>query len=280
MNDNGVTITPDMLEDINNVKFEDLFDVDEMQTIQDAFARGAGVASLITRPDGSPITQASNVCKLCMGIIRNTPAGLANCLKSDAEISRPSPDGPIIQPCLSGGLVDGSASIMIGDRHIATWMIGQVMFDEPDEEKMMAYAREIGADEEDFREALKGPARMPPERFEQLAQTIYLFSKQLSKLAVQNFYQKRLLAQSKQAEAERDQLQQEIIEAQRRSIQELSTPIIPVNGPDHRHAADRQHRHHAGQRYHADPAGRHSGEPGQGGHYGYHRGAAGRQRRG
>ncbi|MBN1994374.1 MAG: STAS domain-containing protein, partial [Anaerolineae bacterium] len=70
--------------------------------------------------------------------------------------------------------------------------------------------------------------RMSRERFEQLAQTIYLFTKQLSKLAVQNFHQKSLLAQRKQAEAERDRLQQEVIEAQKRAILELSTPIIPV----------------------------------------------------
>jgi anti-anti-sigma regulatory factor/ligand-binding sensor protein len=228
MNDNSKMIALDKLEDIDKVEFEDLFDIEEMQAIQDAFALGAGVASLITRPDGSPITEASNVCEICWRIIRGTEAGLANCLKSDAAISRPSPDGPIIQPCESGGLIDGSASIMIGDRHIATWMIGQVMFEEPDVEKMMAYAREIGADEADFREALKGPTRMPREQFEHLAQTVYLFTKQLSKLAMQNFHQNRLLAQSKQAEAERDQLQKEIIEAQKRAILELSTPIIPV----------------------------------------------------
>jgi anti-anti-sigma regulatory factor/ligand-binding sensor protein len=226
MNDQALAL--DTLEDIDNVEFEDLFDVEEMQAIQDAFAKGAGIASLITRPDGTPITEGSNWCDLCTGIIRGTEAGLANCLKSDAAMSRPSPDGPIVQPCLSGGLIDASASIMIGDRHIATWMIGQVMFDDLDEEKMMAYAREIGADEAKFREALKGPTRMPREQFEHLAQTIYLFTNQLSKLAVQSFYQKSLLAQREQAEAERARLQQEIIETQQQALKELSTPVIPI----------------------------------------------------
>jgi rsbT co-antagonist protein RsbR len=36
------------------------------------------------------------------------------------------------------------------------------------------------------------------------------------------------ISERKQAELERDQLQQEVIEAQQRSIQELSTPVIPI----------------------------------------------------
>jgi rsbT co-antagonist protein RsbR len=36
------------------------------------------------------------------------------------------------------------------------------------------------------------------------------------------------LSERKQAEAERERLQQEVVEAQKRAIQELSTPIIPV----------------------------------------------------
>jgi anti-anti-sigma regulatory factor/ligand-binding sensor protein len=228
MNDNGKTITLDQLEDIDQVEFEDLFNIEEIQAIQDAFAQATGVASLITRPDGTPLTQPSNFCRLCMEIIRETPVGLANCIKSDAEIGRPNPDGPNIQPCLSGGFLDGGASIMIGDRHVANWLIGQVLTDESDMDQMLAYAQEIEADEEVFRDLLQEPTRMPRQQFEQVAQTLFLFAKQLSKLAVQNFEQKRLLAQSKQAEVERDQLQQEVIEAQKRAILELSTPIIPV----------------------------------------------------
>jgi rsbT co-antagonist protein RsbR len=61
-----------------------------------------------------------------------------------------------------------------------------------------------------------------------LAQTIYLFTNQLSRLAVQSFHQKSLLAQRKQAEAERARLQQEIIETQQQALKELSTPVIPI----------------------------------------------------
>jgi len=42
------------------IKFEDLFDLAEIQQIQDAFAAATNVASLITAVDGHPITEPGN----------------------------------------------------------------------------------------------------------------------------------------------------------------------------------------------------------------------------
>ena len=113
-----------IVEEDLGLTFEDLFDLDEIQTIQDAFANATGVASIITQPDGRPITQPSNFCRLCRDIIRHTGKGLENCMRSDAIIGHPNPDGPIVQPCHSGGLWDGGASISAGNKHIANWLIG------------------------------------------------------------------------------------------------------------------------------------------------------------
>ena len=95
MQQNNVTIT--------DIQFSDLFDLDNIQRIQDLFADATGVGSIITYPDGTPITRPSNFCRLCNDIIRKTDIGRTNCFKSDAEIGKPNPSGPNIQPCLSGG---------------------------------------------------------------------------------------------------------------------------------------------------------------------------------
>ena len=55
--------------------FEDLFDLAEIQAIQNSFAKTTGVASIITTVDGEPITQPSNFCRLCKDIIRKTKKG-------------------------------------------------------------------------------------------------------------------------------------------------------------------------------------------------------------
>ncbi len=186
--------------DVENLRFEDLFNLHEIQEIQDAFAIATGVASIITDVDGKPITKASNFCYLCEHIIRKTEKGLANCYRSDAVVGRGSPNGPILQPCLSGGLWDGGASIHIGERHIANWLIGQVLDESVDQESMLAYGREIEADEEEFRNALKDVTRMPKERFAQVGQALFLIAGQLSNMAVQNIQQARHIADRKIAE--------------------------------------------------------------------------------
>ena len=189
--------------DVSEIQLRDLFNIDEIQKIQDAFALSTGVASIITDTQGQPITKPSNFCRLCEHIIRKTDKGLHNCYRSDAAIGRWNPEGPIKQQCLSGGLWDAGSSICVGDRHIANWLIGQVLEEPVDEAKMLAYAREIGADEDDFREALAHVTRMPLKQFENVSKTLYLIANQLSKLAIQNVHQARLIVERKRAEEER-----------------------------------------------------------------------------
>lgn len=184
--------------DVSNLELSELFDIDEIQKIQDSFASATGVASIITEPDGTPITRPSNFCHLCENIIRKTEKGLANCLYSDAVIGAPGNAGPKMQHCLSGGLWDAGTSIYVGEKHIANWLIGQVLEEPVDEDSMLAYAREIGADEKEFRAALRNVTRMPIERFKQVSEFLYKIADQLSRLALQNIQQARFITEAKQ----------------------------------------------------------------------------------
>jgi PAS domain S-box-containing protein len=169
--------------DSSRVNFHDLFDLETIQKIQDAFALATGVASIITDTKGVPITQPSNFCDLCQNVIRKTETGLANCFKSDAILGQINTGGPTVQPCLSGGLLDGGTSIMAGDQHVANWLIGQVLDESCDIEAMKAYAREIGADEELYCQALGKVTRMPREKFDHICQMLFLIASQLSEQA-------------------------------------------------------------------------------------------------
>jgi len=185
---------------ISDINFDDLFNFDEIQQIQDAFAAATGVASIITDVNGKPLTKPSNFCHLCEHIIRKTAKGLANCFKSDAALGRLNSTGPIMQPCLSGGLWDGGASIKVGDTHIANWLIGQVLDESCDMERMMAYAREIGADEDAYRAALGNVTRMSREQFTKVCNALYLIADQLSRQALQNVQQAKQITERVKAE--------------------------------------------------------------------------------
>ena len=213
----------------DHIQFSDIFDLDDIQHIQDLFSDATGVASIITHPDGRPITRPSNFCRLCNEIIRKTDSGLTNCFKSDAEIGKPNPSGPVILPCLSGGLWDAGASIIVGGKHIANWLIGQVKNEEQDYKRMIRYAEEIGADKQDFMNALDEVPVMSRDKFENVAKMLFAFATEISSKA----YQNRQLIESVN---ERKQTEKELVQEQ------YLIDALLNNLPDHVYFKDRESR--------------------------------------
>jgi PAS domain S-box-containing protein len=188
------------LDDAEGITFDELFKLEDLQRLQDDFANATGVASLITHPDGTPITAPSNFCRLCKEIIRKTEKGRLNCYRSDAAIGQSNAQGATIQPCMSGGLWDAGAGISVGGRHIANWLIGQVRDETQTEDKIRAYAREIGADEAATVEAFREVPAMSREKFERVAKMLFTLANQLSNTAYQNIQQARFITELKRAE--------------------------------------------------------------------------------
>ena len=166
----------------NNPDFLEVFNIEELQELQDLFSNIHGVASIITNPDGEPITNPSNFSGFC-SIIRESQLGRKNCFKSDASIGKQNLSGPIIQPCLSCGLWDAGVSINVGKKHVANWLIGQVRNKNVDEKFLMEYAREIGVSEKEYREAYYQVPEMSVEKFTAIANLLFVFVNQLSEKA-------------------------------------------------------------------------------------------------
>lgn len=186
---------------LKDIRFSDIFDVEEIQHLQDLFADANGVASLITTPEGKPITKPSNFTRLCSDIIRKTRDGLSNCYKSDAVIGQQNSYGPVVQPCLSCGLWDAGSSITVGGKHIANWLIGQVRNDSVNEQQMIKYADEIGADRADYLEALHKVPVMSAEKFNNVAKLLFAFANEFSEKAYNNLLLKIQIAEKEKANA-------------------------------------------------------------------------------
>lgn len=204
------------IDNPEGIEFEDLFDLRETQKIQDEFARGMGVASLITRPDGTPITSPSNFCRFCE-LIRSSSKGLANCIASDESLGRPVKGGPNIRRCLSAGILDGVVAVEIRGRHLGSWGIGQVR-DEgapTTEEQIKAYARAIDVDPEELVGAYREVPSMSRRHFEDITQVLFNLVKHWSTMAYQNLQQARLISDLKASRHAQEKLQSQLIQAQK-----------------------------------------------------------------
>jgi PAS domain S-box-containing protein len=213
--------------DLEGISFTDLFNLEELQRFQDLFADVHEVASVITHPDGSLITNPSNFTRFCKDIIRKTEKGCINCYISDSILGRNNPTGPIVQPCLSGGLLDAGVSITVGGKHIANWLIGQVRNDEMNEEKLLDYADQIGANREDFRQALNEVPKMSDVKFNKIAQLLFIIANELS---VKSFNKLKFQLQIKKDEIVKKQLE-ESEEKYKKAFQN-SSDAININHRD------------------------------------------------
>ena len=212
------------LDSTENIVFSDLFNLEDIQTIQDEFSAATGVASIITDPSGVPITKPSNFTRLCSSIIRNTKIGKQNCYNSDAKIGCKCTTGPTVQPCLSGGLLDAGASIVIGNKHIANWLIGQVRTEDVNENKVLQYADTIGVDTEEFKKAFQEVPKMSRTRFESIAKLLYTIAQELSFKAYQNIQQARFIKDIQKNELILKEKNDEV-EAQNEEYQQLNEEL-------------------------------------------------------
>jgi PAS domain S-box-containing protein len=193
------------------IPFEDLFNLDDIQSIQDSFSEISGVAAVITQPDnGNPITRQSHFCRLCRDIVRKSEKGRLDCLQTENSIVNGAATGPNVQLCLNGGLWSASTSISVGGQHIADWIIGQVRNPDQTDEAMCQYARSIDVDEGEFLSALHELPVMNLEQFENTAKAMCVFAGQLSALAYQNVQQARFIADRDRAENQIRQMNQEL----------------------------------------------------------------------
>jgi len=184
------------------LSFLDLFDLSEIQKLQDEFADAVEVASIITDPEGNPITKPSHFSRLCSSLIRSTEAGRTDCFRSGMKISKYRENGTRVISCQSCGLWDAGAGIFVHGKHLANWYIGQVRDSTKNEERVRKYAGQIGINPESMVEAYYEIPIMPYDRFMKISKALFTLANQLSSMAYQNYQQKIHILELKEAREE------------------------------------------------------------------------------
>ncbi len=181
------------------VKFSDIFVLEDIQRVQDAFSDATGVASVITTLDKTPITTPSNFQRLCSGKICKSSNGMVSCFESEFLFNNGNKSGPVLQPCHIEGLWDAAAPITVGDIHIANWIIGQVRDESTDENQILKIADEIGVDREDLLKAFHELPVMSEGQFVKVSKMLFEMANEISEKAYTNWLLKKHVAEHETA---------------------------------------------------------------------------------
>lgn len=163
------------------VKIQDVFDMDLLQKFQDNFARAAGMTAVTVDKDGKPVTRPTDWSEFCMKYTRGCDEGRRRCEQCDKNGGETAArtGKPAVYEC-HAGLMDFSAPIIVDGKQIGSILGGQILNAPPNEDKFRAYAKEIGVDPEKYVEAVRKIQIMPRERLEHAAETLFLMAKTFS----------------------------------------------------------------------------------------------------
>ncbi len=111
-----------------SIQLLDLIPKKRLDEILQGFTEVSGVASVITDPNGHPITESHNFTSFCQKFCRSTEAGRKKCYESDSYGGAKSLEmkEPFVYKCLNAGLIDGGVPIIVEGYHLANFVCGQV----------------------------------------------------------------------------------------------------------------------------------------------------------
>lgn len=173
-----------------DVKLLDLIDRETLQSIQDGFSNATGMAALTVDLDG-PVTNLSNPTDFCMKLTRGSKLGFERCNQCDKSGGEKAlREGKATAYYCHGGLVDFAAPIVLNGKQIGSFIGGQVLPEEPDEEKFRKIAAELGIDPNEYVAAVRKVKVIPKKQIDACADFLYIIADFISKIGYSNYIAK------------------------------------------------------------------------------------------
>lgn len=128
------------------MEIKDFTNMEEFERLMSNWATATGLATVAVGSDGKYISQCYNFTDFCIKLTRGSKEGCARCEKCDRE-------GQGVYHC-HAGLIDFGIPLVVEGQTVGSVIGGQVLPEQPDEEKFRQVAREIDVDEDEYIKAL------------------------------------------------------------------------------------------------------------------------------
>ena len=116
------------------MKIQEFVNMQEFERMLSNWAFATGMAAVVIGPDGKYITDRYNFTEFCDKYTRASREGCARCEKCDKE-------GHGVYKC-HAGLTEFAMDLVVNNEKVGTVLGGQLLSEEPDEEKFRQVAKE------------------------------------------------------------------------------------------------------------------------------------------
>lgn len=129
-----------------DIKIQDFCDMGEFNEIMSTWAAATGLATVAVGSDGEYISDCYNFTDFCIKYTRGSVEGKKRCEECDRK-------GKGVYDC-HAGLIDFAVDLTVNGQKVGQVIGGQVLPENPDEEKFRRTAKELSIDPDEYIEAL------------------------------------------------------------------------------------------------------------------------------
>ncbi|MEI7528081.1 MAG: PocR ligand-binding domain-containing protein [Elusimicrobiota bacterium] len=224
--------------DTGTLEIADIFDIPAIQRIMDEFYELTNIGIGIIGIDGKVLV-GTGWQDICTKFHRVHPETARNCAESDTVLTKGVEPGTCRTYLCRNNLRDIATPIMVGGKHVGNLFLGQFLYeDEPrDYVLFREQARRYGFDEKEYLSAYERMPRFSRERVEVVMRFYRRFADLISSLSYGKIKLARALAQSKQAEAEKEKLGAALAEKHKEmenflyiTTHDLRSPLVNIQG--------------------------------------------------
>ncbi|MCM1216823.1 MAG: PocR ligand-binding domain-containing protein [Lachnospiraceae bacterium] len=166
----------------------DLFDRETLQRMQDSFSAALGVSTGISDENGVALTKHMSNCEFCDKYTKGSEEGLKRCQECDKQGgARAVENGGLLLYTCHAGLSDYAVPIVVEGQYLGCIFGGQILYEPLPEEKVRAYAEELGISPDEYAEAAKKIPIVPREKMENTARFLYDTANLLFKMAYERY---------------------------------------------------------------------------------------------
>ncbi len=173
---------------MEKIHLTDLFDIETLQRMQDSFSSALCISTGISDENGAALTKHVSNCEFCFKYTKGSEEGLKRCRLCDKQGAGLAMEngGMKLYTC-HAGLKDYAVPIMVEGQYLGCIFGGQVLYEPLPEEKVRAYAEELGISPDEYVEAAKKIPIVSEEKLRRTADYLHSAVNLLFKMAYERY---------------------------------------------------------------------------------------------